>query len=134
MGVGRVQVAARLEREPASSSKKGGRTVAAASVLQRRLPHLPVAILYVPKGPALDWTDADLAGRVLAELERLARRRRALFVKIDPDVYYAGAAPSFSSRPACGLETARLLTATGLALFRRADPVPQHPAPRPDPL
>ena len=93
--------------------EEGGRAVAAASVLQRRLPHLPVAILYVPKGPALDWTDAALAGRVLAELERLARRRRALFVKIDPDVTYAGTAPSFSSRPACGLETARLLTARG---------------------
>jgi len=93
--------------------EEGGRTVAAASVLERRLPHLPLAILYVPKGPALNWTDADLAGRVLAELERLARRRRALFVKIDPDVYYAGATPSLSSRPACGLEAARLLTARG---------------------
>jgi lipid II:glycine glycyltransferase (peptidoglycan interpeptide bridge formation enzyme) len=93
--------------------EEGGRTVAAASVLQRRLPRLPVAILYVPKGPALDWTNADLAGRVLAELERLARRRQALFIKIDPDVYYASAAPSFSSRPACALETARLLTARG---------------------
>jgi len=93
--------------------EEGGKTVAAASVLQRRLPYLPMAILYVPKGPALDWTDAALVERVLAQLEQLARRRQALFVKIDPDVYYAGAAPSFSSRPACGLETARLLTARG---------------------
>ena len=93
--------------------EQGGRTVAAASVLQSRLPHLPITMLYVPKGPALDWTNADLAGRVLAELERLARRRQALFIKIDPDLYYAGAAPSFSPRPACALEAARLLTARG---------------------
>ncbi len=93
--------------------EEGGKTVAAASVLQRRLPHLPVAILYVPKGPALDWTDADLAGRVLAQLEQLARRRRALFVKIDPDLYYTEVTPPCSSRPARALETARLLTARG---------------------
>lgn len=93
--------------------EEGGRTVAAASILQRRLPPLPVSILYVPKGPVLDWTDTDLAGRALAALEQLARRRQAIFVKIDPDVYYAGAVPSFSPRPARGLETARLLTARG---------------------
>jgi len=93
--------------------EQGGRTVAAASILQRRLPHMPVAALYVPKGPAMDWTNADLAGRVLAELERLAHRRKALFIKIDPEVHYAGATPSFSPCPACGLETARLLTARG---------------------
>jgi lipid II:glycine glycyltransferase (peptidoglycan interpeptide bridge formation enzyme) len=92
------------------------RTVAAASVLQRRLPRLPVSILYVPKGPALDWTDADLAARVLAELEGLARRRRALFVKIDPDAYYPDEARTFSRRPWCAPETAQLLAARGWRL------------------
>jgi lipid II:glycine glycyltransferase (peptidoglycan interpeptide bridge formation enzyme) len=42
--------------------------------------------MYVPKGPALDFDDAALLDRVLAELEGLARRRRAIFLKIDPDV------------------------------------------------
>jgi lipid II:glycine glycyltransferase (peptidoglycan interpeptide bridge formation enzyme) len=93
--------------------EEGSRTVAAASILKRRLPRLPMSILYVPKGPALDWTDAGLAGRVLAELERLARQQRALLVKIDPDLYYPGLTPLPSSRPACALDTARLLTAQG---------------------
>jgi len=90
-----------------------GRVVAAASVLERRLPRLPVSILYVPKGPALDWTDAGLAARVLDELEQLARQRRALFLKIDPDVYYPGEAPPFSPRPRCAPETAQLLASRG---------------------
>ena len=90
-----------------------GRTVAAASVLQRGLPRLPVSILYVPKGPALDWTDADLAARVLAELEDLARRRRALFVKIDPDVYYPDEGPDASRRPRRAPETTQLLASRG---------------------
>jgi peptidoglycan pentaglycine glycine transferase (the first glycine) len=90
-----------------------GRAVAAASVLQRRLPRLPVSILYVPKGPVLDWNDADLAARVLAELEGLAHRHRALFVKIDPDVYYPDEVPAPSHRPRCAPETAQLLASRG---------------------
>jgi len=47
--------------------------------------HLP-AVMYVPKGPALDYGDTILLEQVLAHLEATARRERALFVKIDPDV------------------------------------------------
>jgi peptidoglycan pentaglycine glycine transferase (the first glycine) len=44
--------------------------MAAASVLDRhaRRP-LPGSILYVPRGPALDWDDEPLVDRVLGELE-----------------------------------------------------------------
>ena len=86
-----------------------GRTVAAASVLQRKIPHLPVSILYVPKGPVLSWEEPELANGVLEALEQLARQRRALFVKIDPDVYYPDDVPAFSPRPTCGTSLARLL-------------------------
>ena len=93
--------------------QENGRPVAVASVLQRRLPRLPVSILYVPKGPVLDWTNAALAGHILAELEQLARRRRALFVKVDPDVYHPDGVPAFSPRPACAPATAALLGTRG---------------------
>lgn len=81
-----------------------GRPAAAASVLRRRATPFPLSILYVPKGPILDHADPSglspsepalsaVKGRslhsltvALAELERLARRERAIFVKIDPDV------------------------------------------------
>ncbi len=59
---------------------------AAASVLTRRLGRWPTAVMYVPKGPALDYENAALLEQVLAHLETTARRERALFVKIDPDV------------------------------------------------
>ncbi len=91
----------------------GREPVAAASVLRRRLPRLPISILYVPKGPSLDWTDGELAARVLAELEGLARKKRALFVKIDPDVYYPDDAPAFSPRPANAPDVAHRLEARG---------------------
>jgi lipid II:glycine glycyltransferase (peptidoglycan interpeptide bridge formation enzyme) len=59
---------------------------AAASVLTRRLRFLPLRVMYVPKGPLLDYANGALLDAVLGRLEAIARRRRALFVKIDPDV------------------------------------------------
>jgi lipid II:glycine glycyltransferase (peptidoglycan interpeptide bridge formation enzyme) len=43
-------------------------------------------LIYVPKGPLLDWGDASLRQQVLADLAALARRQRGIFIKIDPDV------------------------------------------------
>lgn len=69
-----------------------GRPVAAAALLVRRLgglprlPLMPAAVAYVPKGPVLDWQDARLAAAVLARLESEARQAGAIFVKLDPDV------------------------------------------------
>jgi len=65
---------------------RDGEPVAAASVLLRRLPRGPWGVMYVPKGPALEYSDVELMTAVLTELELLARERRAIFVKIDPDV------------------------------------------------
>lgn len=61
-------------------------TTAAASILARRAAPLPLTVLYVPKGPLLDYGDAAVLDAVLDALEALARKRRAIFVKIDPDV------------------------------------------------
>ena len=61
-------------------------SLAAAQVLKRQVAGLPYAILYVPKGPILNYTDGALRLRVLAALEKLARREKAIFIKIDPEV------------------------------------------------
>ncbi len=58
----------------------------AALVLRRRLSGLPWGIMYVPKGPVLDYSDLRLLEAVLFHLEDLARRHKALLIKIDPDV------------------------------------------------
>jgi peptidoglycan pentaglycine glycine transferase (the first glycine) len=64
----------------------GDTPVAAAQILRRPIPRTPWSFLYVSKGPALDYTDATLVAQVLADLEVYAKRARALFIKIDPDV------------------------------------------------
>lgn len=63
---------------------------AAAMLLQRTLTPGGFAarlrVLYVPKGPLLDWANAPLRRQVLDDLQRLAHQRKAIFIKIDPDV------------------------------------------------
>ena len=93
--------------------QENGQTLAAASVLQRKMPRLPLSLLYAPKGPLLDWTNTHLVEQVLADLEALARHRRAICIKIDPDVYYPDRAPVFSPRPAYAPATANLLGQRG---------------------
>ncbi len=63
---------------------------AAAMVLQRSLPvagfSARMRLLYIPKGPLLDWSDIVLRTRVVADLQAFARKQGAIFLKIDPDV------------------------------------------------
>lgn len=69
--------------------EKNGQPVAAAQILQRRLPRTSLSVTYVPKGPALDYADIPLWGDVSSVLEEQAKRQNTLFVKIDPDVWMA---------------------------------------------
>jgi peptidoglycan pentaglycine glycine transferase (the first glycine) len=63
---------------------------AAAQVLARRMraPGLGFSrsVLYVPRGPVLDWRRVELADQVLRELRELSARPGILQIKIDPDV------------------------------------------------
>jgi peptidoglycan pentaglycine glycine transferase (the first glycine) len=63
---------------------------AAALVLKRPILRRGFAarlsILYTPKGPLLDWTNEPLRNRVLNDLQSLAKKEGAIFLKIDPDV------------------------------------------------
>ena len=61
-----------------------GATVAAASLLTRRAG--PFQVMYVPKGPAMPAGDPAQVEAVLAHLETRARRRRVVWLKIDPDI------------------------------------------------
>lgn len=66
--------------------REGGQAVAAAQVLTRTAGGGLARVLYVPKGPLLAWENEARQRRVLDDLEALARRERAILLKIDPDV------------------------------------------------
>jgi len=73
--------------------------LAAAMILKRPLPRTPFCILYVPRGPILNYNDRDLRQQVLAQLEKIARRERAIFIKIDPEVVQAWGEDEEALRP-----------------------------------
>ena len=59
---------------------------AAAMVLLRAVPKLKLNILYIPRGPVLNWEDKELREMVLADLVQLAFRERAIFIKMDGEI------------------------------------------------
>ncbi len=71
---------------------------AAAMVLKRAIPvggfGRKMCVLYVPKGPLLGWDGAALRTRVLDDLQALARRQGAIFIKIDPDAWLGTGVPN----------------------------------------
>lgn len=74
--------------------ERDGQIVALASVGVRRAG--PARVLYAPKGPALDYADAELTAAVLDHLQRLARKQGAIWLKIDPDVIAGTGVPGES--------------------------------------
>ena len=66
--------------EPSVLPAAADGTRAVALILKRRLRFgaisTPWSILYVPKGPSLDWGDSMLRARVLADLGALAKTER----------------------------------------------------------
>src|SRR5215813_3542160 len=65
--------------------------VGAAMTLTRRLG--PLAMMYVPRGPMLDYSDPLLLNQALERLEGVARQNFAIQLKIDPGVIMGTGAP-----------------------------------------
>lgn len=63
---------------------------AAALVLLKNIPIFSrifrSCIMYIPRGPVLDWTDQSIGIQILNDLIVFARKNKAVFLKIDPDI------------------------------------------------
>lgn len=66
---------------------------AAAMVLRRAAPG-GLSVLYAPRGPLVDWGDAHWRGKVLSDLQLLARKQKAIFLKMDPELITGEANPA----------------------------------------
>lgn len=66
-------------------SLKTGQPPTGAQILF--LPVPPVfSLAYIPKGPLVDWTDPTETNALLADLHRLCRSQRSIFLKIEPNL------------------------------------------------
>lgn len=62
---------------------KDGQLVASCSLLIKFLP-LGFTMLYIPRGPIMDYSDKDLVAYVIKSLKAYGKTKRALFIKFDP--------------------------------------------------
>nr|AAK07418.1 MurM [Streptococcus pneumoniae] len=62
-----------------------GKLLAVASILIKSLP-LGYKMFYIPRGPILDYRDAELLKFVLQSIKSYARSKRAVFVTFDPSI------------------------------------------------
>jgi len=64
----------------------GDRIIAGAQILYRRLPFGLGRLAYVPKGPLVDWTEAEHVCALLAALDQAARAGGAIALTLEPDL------------------------------------------------
>ncbi len=88
------------QAEPVLIFGDDGQPAAGALVLTRSL-SLPVigtrySVCYVPRGPLLDWTNASLRKKILDTLEVFCLQKKAIFIKIDPEVDWGTGIPGSS--------------------------------------
>jgi peptidoglycan pentaglycine glycine transferase (the first glycine) len=57
-----------------------------ALLLRRRIPGTPLSLLYVPRGPVLDYSQAELVEAFGIGLQRVARDHAAFLVQTDPAI------------------------------------------------
>ncbi|EID20657.1 aminoacyltransferase [Streptococcus anginosus] len=65
---------------------KNNQLVASASILIKPLP-LGMTMLYIPRGPIMDYQNQELLQFVLTSLKKFAKTKKALFIKFDPSLF-----------------------------------------------
>lgn len=63
-----------------------GELIASALVLIKPLP-LGFTMLYVPRGPVMDYEDARVVKFFIQELKKYAKTQKCLFIKMDPGIH-----------------------------------------------
>ncbi|WP_159591909.1 peptidoglycan bridge formation glycyltransferase FemA/FemB family protein [Streptococcus halichoeri] len=66
---------------------QAGVQVASMSLLIKRLP-LGYSLIYIPRGPVMDYSNACLVHKTLSYLKAYGKAQKALFIKCDPAVLY----------------------------------------------
>ncbi len=46
----------------------------------------PTRVLYIPRGPITDWEQVEELAGLIEALEKIAKQRKAIFIKIDPEI------------------------------------------------
>jgi len=94
--------------------ERGKQWVAGTQMLIKPLPLGLASIAYIPRGPLLNWEDTAAAQTLLSALHTIARRHRAISLKIEPPLHYSPVASQrlqafgfrrspFNNQPQCSM-------------------------------
>ncbi len=61
--------------------------VASALILIKQLP-MHFTMMYIPRGPIMDYHNGELVTFFMKQLQRWAKKKHCLFVKMDPGIHY----------------------------------------------
>jgi lipid II:glycine glycyltransferase (peptidoglycan interpeptide bridge formation enzyme) len=107
------------QAEPIVLNAADGSPAAGALVLTRSVSPFgfgpKFSVCYVPRGPLLDWRNEDLRLQALAAIEGYCRNKKAIFIKIDPEIMLGTGIPGSGGEQtdATGAEVEKLLTSRG---------------------
>ena len=76
-----------------------GQLVAAALVLFRHLPVIKRPFIYIPRGYVIDFSDQSLLKAFTRHMKEYAKSKKAIFIKIDPDIKYIDRNPQGEPLP-----------------------------------
>jgi lipid II:glycine glycyltransferase (peptidoglycan interpeptide bridge formation enzyme) len=64
---------------------RDGTIAGVISLQKKRLPASPFSFFYAPRGPVVDYGDTETFAALIDAAQNLAKRHRAIFIRIDPD-------------------------------------------------
>ncbi|MCX6053939.1 MAG: peptidoglycan bridge formation glycyltransferase FemA/FemB family protein [Chloroflexi bacterium] len=87
--------------DPVCWKDEAGNTSGVANILTRCIKPLGlgpgISVCYVPRGPIWDWSDRRNTGKVLDQIQEYAKKKGAMFIKIDPEVILGRGIPGTAS-------------------------------------
>ncbi len=67
-------------------AEREGKFSGGMMILEKKLPFLPFSIFYSPKGPVWDYEDDETLCGLIAKVKEIARREKAIFLRVDPNI------------------------------------------------
>ncbi len=67
-------------------AEREGNFAGGIMLLEKKIPCTPFSIFYSPKGPVRDYEDDETLYALIEKVKEIARRKKAIFLRIDPNI------------------------------------------------
>ena len=67
-------------------AERDGKLCGGMMILEKKIPCTPFSLFYGPKGPVWDYQDDETLSGLIAKVKEIARREKAIFLRVDPNI------------------------------------------------